>query len=133
MFVYAVGQNVTVVSHAQGAATVWDGIYTPAQAARGKTLYADQCAVCHGKDLEGTTLAPGLSGTEFMADFEGSNMGQLFSRILRTMPASAPGDLMPPQVADLLAFMAESNKWPAGEKDLATDQDALKLIKIVKK
>jgi len=133
VFIFAAGQNHTTVTHAQSAATVWDGVYTDAQATRGKTVYADKCAVCHGKALEGTTLAPGLSGADFAGDFEDSTLGQVFSRIMRTMPADDPGSLTPAQVSDILAAIGDANKWPAGQKELPADQDALKLIKIVKK
>ncbi len=47
---------------AQAGASVWDGIYTEAQATRGQTEYASHCAACHGANLSGTGEAPSLSG-----------------------------------------------------------------------
>src|SRR5688572_3601182 len=40
---------------AQGvtARTVWDGVYSAAQAVRGKAMYDAQCAFCHQSDLRG--------------------------------------------------------------------------------
>ena len=35
------------------AKTVWDGVYTEAQAARGRSAYQQHCAECHGGSLEG--------------------------------------------------------------------------------
>jgi hypothetical protein len=40
---------------------------------------------------------------------------------------------MPPQAADLLAYIFSQNKWPAGAKDLPTDVAALKQIRILAK
>jgi hypothetical protein len=36
-----------------------------------------------------------------------------------TMPAYAPGSLMPAQTADVLAHMLSVNKYPAGTAELA--------------
>ena len=41
------------------AKTVWDGMYSEAQAARGKAAYEAQCAFCHQSDLRGQGFAPG--------------------------------------------------------------------------
>jgi mono/diheme cytochrome c family protein len=38
--------------------SVWDGIYNQAQAERGRALYAEQCASCHGSELTGGEMAP---------------------------------------------------------------------------
>ncbi len=41
-------------------------LYTQAQAERGKPLYAQHCANCHGQSLEGTPSSP-LAGERFIA------------------------------------------------------------------
>ena len=125
-------------SHAQGTtttapATVWDGIYTAAQAARGKAFYTQTCSPCHGDEPVGTANAPSLSGTDFMKDFVDSSVFDVWNLIVTTMPASNPGSVTPPQAADVFAYLSEFNKWPAGEKELPPDADALKKIKIVEK
>src|SRR5271169_4792725 len=61
----AVAAGATVGSHAQQARTANDGVYTDAQAARGKALYQQQCARCHGEALGGGN-APPLAGSEFI-------------------------------------------------------------------
>ena len=41
-----------------------------------------------------------------------------------------PGSLSPDQYADVLAFMLEKNKFPAGKTELPADLDGLKTIRI---
>jgi cytochrome c len=117
----------------QAPSTVLDGVYSAAQARRGQMLYADACQICHGDTLTGTTVAPPLVGADFLADFGGMSVGDLFSKVLKTMPSDDPGTLMPAQAADLLAYIFSQNKWPAGAKDLPTDVAALKQIRILAK
>lgn len=100
------------------AVTVWDGVYTAAQAARGGDAYAHDCAVCHGADLSGIDEAPGLRGGEFVSDFDGLTVGALFDRTRTTMPQSAPGSLSPETYADILAYLLSMNGFPAGQKPL---------------
>ena len=45
---------------AQAHRTVWDGVYSEAQATRGKQAYIDNCASCHGEGMQGADLAPAL-------------------------------------------------------------------------
>lgn len=132
MLVFMAGRHAPT-TRAQEGPSVWDGVYTKAQANRGRGVYRTQCAACHGDRPIGTAMAPSLTGTDFMADFGSSTMGELFEKVSKTMPSSAPGTLPPDAVADVIAFLALSNEWPAGEKELPTDPEALKLIRIVAK
>jgi cytochrome c len=109
--------------------SVWDGVYNQAQAERGRTLYADQCASCHGSELTGGEMAPPLSGGEFMAGWDGLTVGDLFERIRISMPQNSPGSLSGQQNADILAFMFAANKFPAGEAELPKEAGILKTIK----
>ncbi len=38
---------------AGGLASVWDGVYTEAQAGRGRAAYTGACGLCHGRRLNG--------------------------------------------------------------------------------
>ena len=73
--------------------SVWDGIYTEAQGARGATAYAQYCGVCHGSSLEGTGEAPGLSGAAFLSAWNGLTMGDMYDRVRMTMPFDRPNSL----------------------------------------
>ena len=116
--------------YAQGKTTN-DGIGTDAQVKRGSETYAAQCAACHDAQLAGSGTAPALAGTDFMANWKDENVSALFERIRATMPADNPGSLKRDQVADLITFILNFNKFPLAQADLPPDSDALKAIKIV--
>src|ERR1700675_4487328 len=73
--------------------SVLDGIYTDAQAARGALSYPQNCAACHGTSLGGLGEAPALVGAQFISDFAGLTVGDLFDRIRTTMPLNNPAGL----------------------------------------
>jgi cytochrome c len=115
--------------HAQSRASVWDGVYTEPQAARGEPDYRKECASCHGETLEGKGTAPPLSGTDFTANWDGMTLGDLFQKIQVSMPADRPGDLSRERNAAILAFLLKANSFPAGRTELRDDAEALKLIR----
>jgi mono/diheme cytochrome c family protein len=115
------------------ARTVWDGVYSDAQAKRGAALFADRCSTCHAPDLSGIDQAPALTGADFAMDWDTLSMNDLFERTRVSMPADKPGTLTPPEVADVLAFVLQKNAMPSGASDLPTDADALKAIKYTAK
>jgi len=114
---------------AQGTTTA-DGVGTDAQVKRGADVYAMNCASCHDAQLAGSGTAPALAGTDFAANWKDENVGSLFERIRATMPADNPGSLKRDQVADLVAFILNFNKYPISQKELPTEFEALKAIKI---
>ena len=114
---------------AQGSTTA-DGVGTDAQVKRGSDVYSMNCAACHDAQLAGSGTAPALAGTDFAANWKDENVASLFERIRATMPADNPGSLKRDQVADLVTFILNFNKYPLGQKDLPTDSEALKAIKI---
>ena len=109
--------------------SVWDGVFSQAQAERGRGLYSEQCASCHGSELTGGEMAPPLVGGDFQSDWNGLTVGDLFDRIRISMPQNAPGSLSGAQNADVLAFMLQANKFPNGQTELARDAMMLKSIK----
>jgi mono/diheme cytochrome c family protein len=110
--------------------TVWDGVYSDDQAKRGLDVYKDRCSSCHMESLDGGGVAASLIGDDFMGDWTGKSVGDLFQRTMLTMPADDPGALKPEQVVDCLAYIFSKNKFPAGQTELPNDADTLKLIRI---
>jgi len=116
--------------HAQSPTkSIWDGVYSEAQATRGKALYSQECASCHGSELTGGEMAPPLAGGEFMAGWDGLTVGDLFERVRISMPQNSPGSLSGQQNADVLAFVFSSNKFPAGAEEMPKEAGILKTIK----
>ena len=110
---------------AQESKTQWDGVYTLEQAKRGETLYAEKCASCHGPDMNGGEMAPGLTGGEFTANWNDLSLGDLFERMRISMPQNAPGSLTRQDNADILAYMLHKGNYPAGKTDLPTQTEVL--------
>ena len=108
------------------ARTVWDGVYSSTEAARGKAQYAIFCANCHADDLAGTNSgdsgAPPLKFDGFM---KGSTVGALFTKVRRSMPLDAPGTLSDEVVRDTIAYLLEQNGFPDGQEPLPEGVEAL--------
>ena len=115
---------------AQAARSASEGIYTAEQAERGKPLYAEQCASCHGDNLEGSGPMPPLAGPDFQTNWSAKTVGELFEKTHSTMPATAPGTLTADQAADVVAFMLSVGKYPAGTTPLPTAAAELAQITI---
>jgi mono/diheme cytochrome c family protein len=116
---------------AQQPASVLDGVYTDAQAERGKKVYDDTCTVCHGPTLKGSDIGgPPLSGPDFINGWKAMSLGALLNKVNMDMPSNAPGSLMPAQYADVLAYVLSVNKYPAGMTELATDPATLKPVRM---
>ena len=109
--------------------SVWDGVFTQEQAQRGGALYASQCGSCHGIALSGGESAPPLAGGDFIANWNGLTVGDLFERIRVSMPADRPGRLSREQNSDILAFVLSANQFPAGKTELERQTEALKQIR----
>ena len=114
----------------QTSRTVWDSVYTADQAKRGATFYANNCASCHGLALTGGESAPPLTGGEFLSNWSGLTLGDLFDRIRVSMPADRPGTLTREQTAIILAHLLNVGEFPAGTAELSTRTEILKQIRI---
>ena len=117
--ILAAAMLVLTAGIAQARTSVWDGVYSDAQAERGRTLYMQSCARCHGAGLAGTYEIPPLTG-RFMPYWSGSSLDVLFDYVSTAMPLDHPGALGAGANADILAFILKSNAIPSGAKELGT-------------
>jgi cytochrome c len=113
--------------------TVWDGVYTAEQAERGKALYARSCEGCHAADLRGNGTAPSLVEEDFAFQWGDSSVGELYEQIRKLMPSDRPNSLPPQNYCDIVAFIFQSNKFPAGQAELAPELATLEQIRITAK
>jgi mono/diheme cytochrome c family protein len=114
---------------AQSPASVWDGVYSDGQAGRGAALYHTACASCHGDKLQGKGQTPALTGPDFMMDWSGMTVGDLFDKMQTSMPADKPGSLSREQNASLVAYLLRANRVPSGMAELSSDAERLRQIR----
>jgi cytochrome c len=103
------------------------GEYSMAQADRGADAYQRACATCHKADLRGDADAevPALVDDEFLVAWERLSIGDLMTRVSRTMPGNRPGSLTRREYLDIVAFLLRANRFPSGPNDLPDDDNAL--------
>jgi alcohol dehydrogenase (cytochrome c) len=119
------------LSFAVGSAQPPDRLFTQAQAERGKPLYAQHCASCHGQSLEGAPSSP-LAGERFMAKWNDRTLDELYYITKLQMPYGKPDSLSVQQYLDIVAFMLASNGYAAGPRELAADEALMKRTKIAR-
>lgn len=98
--------------------------FTTAQANAGRSAFGDNCAGCHGPQLQGAG-GPALTGAGFQADWFGRPVGALYEFVSTNMPYDNPGGLAGAQYVALVAFLAQSNGLMAGSTALPGDLEAL--------
>ena len=87
--------------------TVWDGIYTDAEAENGWSTYAAACSRCHGDVLEGRN-GPALTGDHFLESWREDTLENLFA-VIKTMPPRGPS-------LDDRSSPRRPGVYPAGER-----------------
>src|SRR5579862_10007563 len=97
--------TITVCSYAFQTRSVRDGVYTADQQKRGRAAFNDNCAMCHNEDLSGGEVAPALFGGNFMADWNGLTVGDLFERIRVSMPPDNPDKINAQQRSDIISLI----------------------------
>jgi mono/diheme cytochrome c family protein len=117
-------------SVAEPTHTVWDSVYTAAQASHGDSLYKATCVKCHGATLGGGDEGSPLVGSAFLGNWRDLTLDQLFDKIRTSMPPDNPKSIATRDVADLVAYLLAQNQFPAGAKVLTDSLDRLKDIKI---
>lgn len=118
-----------VGASAQRARTIWDGVYTPAQATRGRAAFVRSCGGCHRDDMSGgDDSEPALRGPQFTGKWDGAPVAALYDYIANNMPRSKPGSLPLQDCVDVVAYILQSNDVPAGETPLTTSLTELDAI-----
>lgn len=119
------------------ATTVWDGVYSTAQAERGGFVYTRYCQRCHGADLSGPGVmgggipgqspAPALAGSEFNYRWHELTISELAQRV-RSMPPGNPAALSRLDATDVLAYMLSRGGFPSGDRELPVGLPELSMI-----
>lgn len=141
-----VASGFSPTAHAPAPRSVKDGVYTAEQARRGRDHYRKRCVLCHldngqgrgaepeivGQSLEreGDAEAPAIAGAEFLTKWSGQTARALYDKVAATMPPGGAGTLTAHDYADVVAYLFELSKLPAGQQDLPAAKDQLDLVRI---
>jgi mono/diheme cytochrome c family protein len=90
--------------------TTLSGVYTAAQATRGKDVYAGMCRSCH--------MPESHTGLAFEQTWAGKPLSELIAFVSQQMPKNDPGALSPQEYADVVAYVLTLNAMPAGKTEL---------------
>lgn len=105
--------------------TTNSGVYTAAQAERGKKVFEAKCTTCHDTAR--------FTGEMFIDPWAGKPLKDVWDIASGTMPEDNPGSLPQQDYADILAYFLHLNAFPTGDVELKGDAAAMAAIKIEKK
>jgi len=113
--------------------SVWSGVFSGEQAARGKAQFAVLCQHCHSPLLTGSQAGPPLRGPGFWKKWEGDTVWALFVKIRDYMPEDTIESVTDEEKLDVLTHILVSNGvTPGAVGDLPLDREALDRIVITK-
>jgi cytochrome c5 len=126
----AMGSTTRAIVRAESASKLLDGVYTDAQAKRGKIAFDADCASCHGPDLNGAS-GPSLRGEVFLKRWEFKGLNTLVGKVFDTMPNGYATNVQESVKVDMVSYILQTNGYPAGGQELVDDLDALQEIPIL--
>jgi mono/diheme cytochrome c family protein len=111
--------------------SVWEGVFTEAQATRGEAAYEGACGTCHGSRLNGAPddpdmrSSPPVARARFLRVWEGLSLGTLLAYTRATMPEENPNSLTGQEYVDVIAYQLSVSGMPAGDRELPPDPYSL--------
>jgi hypothetical protein len=118
---------VTTIGAAAGQSarrTVWDGVYSNAQAERATATFESVCSRCHTLAPGGNTQGGAISGDKFWTAFTQKSVGDLLGYVSKNMPNGNGGSLAASTYNDLVALILRANGFPAGDVDVSPESVA---------
>lgn len=109
-------------ANGSGPRSVHDSVYSAEQAERGEAVFTEVCGACHSTSQ--------FRGDDFSMNWASRTLRDLYRLIRNTMPQDSPGRLSDQQYIDVVAYLLRLNRYPAGSTELASDEDALRRIRI---
>ena len=120
----AVATGAAVLHGQAPQKTANDGVYSAAQAERGKTTFSEKCTTCHDPAR--------FTGDAFFDAFNNKALKEVWDIASGTMPEDNPGSLKPQEYGDIMAYFLSLNAFPAGATELPGNGGAMANIKIEK-
>jgi len=112
--------------------TVWSGVYSKAEADRGKEAYRQLCSRCHGTDLKGGLTAPGLVGAKFFDRWHDLRLGDIVAYIQAAMPREHEFYVPADSARAIVGLMLEESGVPPGQDNMSTDTNVQHTILITR-
>jgi quinoprotein glucose dehydrogenase len=129
LVVSLIGQPASGAAPTQGGGvSVWDGVYTAAQADRGRAVYASHCSRCHGEAA--ASRENPLSGERFADHWEARSLADLFRRIAAMPPGASAEAVATADKRDAMAYVLRLNGFPEGTAELPAKDEGLAAIRI---
>jgi len=104
---------------AQAPRTVWNGVYTDAQAERARQTLDSICTQCHTLAPGGSTRGGPVSGDKFWAAFQQKTVGDLLGYVSKNMPNGNGGSRPASTYNDLIALILKANGFPTGTTEVS--------------
>ncbi len=116
---------------AQTATSSLPAVFTGADAARGKTVYTAECAVCHGGRLHDGTAVP-LVGRAFLQKWSHPlvTLDDLFYSTQTTMPKNRGNALTTADYIAVIAYVMEQNGYPSGAQSQLATQEQRRSVRL---
>src|SRR5258708_11659187 len=95
--------------------------YNKDQAAQGKAAYKQNCAQCHGQNVDDGEFGTPLKGLDFAEGWAGKSAGALLTFMRTNMPPANPGGLADKTYAQIIAYLLQQNGLQPGENELSSD------------
>jgi mono/diheme cytochrome c family protein len=118
LFVASVTSAVTAQTAKPTGPTVWDGVFTDAQADRATGTFSQNCERCHTLASQGTRP---LTGDKFWEGYTQKTVADLLTFVKTNMPNGQGGSLPATTYNDLVALILKSNGFPSGKTELTPE------------
>lgn len=103
--------------------TTLSGVFTAAQASKGREVYLLACVSCHSPADH--------TGGGFWQDLLGKTVASFFSYLRNNMPQDNAGSISQDDYVNVTAYMLGLNGMPVGERALTADSVSQAKIRIV--
>ncbi len=127
---YAQAPAGPIAGGGRGAVPPGDALFTSAQAIAGKAAYQQNCASCHGANVDDGNTAPPLRGAAFLGKYGRKPAADLFTYVSTKMPPGNPGSLGGMEYAQIIAYVLQQNGFATGRREFSSDSAALASVTI---
>ena len=94
--------------------------YSEDQADRGRGFFRETCLSCHASSE--------FRGRSFQRQWQGRTVRDLYASVAFSMPDDNPGGLPAQTYTDVIAYILELNRVPAGDGELTSDRDTMRAL-----